>query len=432
VDDTLFAEHRSAAVLPTSGGHARRHAVRRLPSGAGHRAPAGQPRPGLARLHGQTARADLPGAANDCRLCHTDQTCVTSTRTRSPPATTPSGTTAATASRPRWTATAASCATAPTRASLPRGEPAAQPQGRLVEHARDALPVLPHPRPERELLHVPQGTPSHALAPAHAHRASRTTRRWTAAPPRVTAPLPHVDNGDNCTFATTELFAESRFRHDDHRLPPSSRDARRRPGRAARARPAAARLRRRRQRRRARPSGPRRPARTDRHHADQFESPPGVDAEITSLSGNAPGSNFEPGDTITVQFTLLKDDGEAWDIDEMATARILVSGPTFNYQRVIAEQSDLASGRPPGEAACGRTPSRSRSPTYLPALQRHAGLRRGRRRADRPAAARRHLHRGHVHLLGLHRRRQSGFHDVGTRPPDFLFGSTTDARPARS
>src|SRR6185436_11042542 len=88
------------------------------------------------------------------------------------------------------------------------------------------------------------------------------------------------------------------------------------------------------------PAGP--PGRTDTS-LTKFETAPGVDVEITSVTGNAPGSNFEPGDTLTVQFTLLKDDGEAWDIDEMATARILVSGPTFNYQRVIAEQSDLAS-----------------------------------------------------------------------------------------
>jgi hypothetical protein len=70
---------------------------------------------------------------------------------------------------------------------------------------------------------------------------------------------------------------------------------------------------------------------------------PGVVATITSFGG-VHGSNtfFLPGDHVTVRFTLRKKDGSAWNLSEMSSATALVSGPTFNYQRVIAEQSDVA------------------------------------------------------------------------------------------
>jgi hypothetical protein len=73
------------------------------------------------------------------------------------------------------------------------------------------------------------------------------------------------------------------------------------------------------------------------------EPPPGVIVAITALSGaTGGGGTFQSGDNIEVRFTLKKRDGAPWKLSEMALARILVSGPTFNYQRVIAEQSDVA------------------------------------------------------------------------------------------
>jgi OmcA/MtrC family decaheme c-type cytochrome len=73
------------------------------------------------------------------------------------------------------------------------------------------------------------------------------------------------------------------------------------------------------------------------------ENSPGVNVAILSLSGagNSDGS-FKVGDRPSVTFTLKKDDGSTWDIKEMSRARVLMSGPTSNYQRVIAEQSDVA------------------------------------------------------------------------------------------
>jgi len=69
---------------------------------------------------------------------------------------------------------------------------------------------------------------------------------------------------------------------------------------------------------------------------------PGVVLTIDSVSGgsNSNGS-FRPGDHVTLRFRLEKRDGSRWSLREMHAASALVSGPTFNYQRVIAEQTDL-------------------------------------------------------------------------------------------
>lgn len=75
---------------------------------------------------------------------------------------------------------------------------------------------------------------------------------------------------------------------------------------------------------------------------DLDENSPGIDLAIAELSGGSgPNDTFQPGDRIAVTFTLKKNDGSAWKLEEMDGGNIMVSGPTFNYQRVIASQSDL-------------------------------------------------------------------------------------------
>jgi OmcA/MtrC family decaheme c-type cytochrome len=70
---------------------------------------------------------------------------------------------------------------------------------------------------------------------------------------------------------------------------------------------------------------------------------PGIVVEILGVGGGSGhGGFFLPGDAPRVHYTLRKKDGSRWNLHEMDFARILLSGPSFNYQRVIPEQADLA------------------------------------------------------------------------------------------
>jgi OmcA/MtrC family decaheme c-type cytochrome len=75
----------------------------------------------------------------------------------------------------------------------------------------------------------------------------------------------------------------------------------------------------------------------------QGDSPSGVNVAIVSVLG-ASGSDgtFQVGDHPKVTFTLKKGDGTAWMLSEMSSARFLFSGPSFNYQRVLDQVSDVA------------------------------------------------------------------------------------------
>ncbi|MEQ1728155.1 MAG: hypothetical protein ABL982_07210, partial [Vicinamibacterales bacterium] len=76
---------------------------------------------------------------------------------------------------------------------------------------------------------------------------------------------------------------------------------------------------------------------------EQGQNLPGIHVAVTSLSGGTgPGGRFVPGNTITINFTVQKDDGSDWDLTEIGSGRALVSGPTYNYQRVIAQVADVS------------------------------------------------------------------------------------------
>ncbi len=69
---------------------------------------------------------------------------------------------------------------------------------------------------------------------------------------------------------------------------------------------------------------------------------PGLEVVSQSLTGGtASGGRFRAGDVLHVNYRLQKSDGSDWDIAELSAGRAMVSGPTFNYQRVIEEQTDL-------------------------------------------------------------------------------------------
>jgi OmcA/MtrC family decaheme c-type cytochrome len=105
----------------------------------------------------------------------------------------------------------------------------------------------------------------------------------------------------------------------------------------------------------------------------KFDDPPGVHLAITQVSGGSlvsaadDGNNFQPGDTITLTFTLTKDDGSAWGLAEMSAMNLLVSGPSFNYQRVLPEQTDvIAKAVKVGEGTWTYTFPAPIPETYLP------------------------------------------------------------------
>ena len=60
---------------------------------------------------------------------------------------------------------------------------------------------------------------------------------------------------------------------------------------------------------------------------------PGVNAEITSVTGGTvPGGAFQPGNTITVHFTLKQDDGEPIALDTLDRGTFYVSGVADDHR----------------------------------------------------------------------------------------------------
>jgi hypothetical protein len=64
--------------------------------------------------------------------------------------------------------------------------------------------------------------------------------------------------------------------------------------------------------------------------------------EIRGLIGaSGPGGEFLPGDVVSVDFTVTRSDGRPWSLGELEGGEALISGPTFNYQRVLPLQDDV-------------------------------------------------------------------------------------------
>lgn len=98
------------------------------------------------------------------------------------------------------------------------------------------------------------------------------------------------------------------------------------------------------------------------------ETCPGVVVDLIGVSGgsNSDGS-FRPGDHVEVRFRLEKDDGSPWGLGEMSFSSALISGPAFNYQRVVPEVNDLVARA--AKKADGSYSYRFEQPlpqTYLP------------------------------------------------------------------
>ncbi|HEX6811274.1 MAG TPA: hypothetical protein VF384_06605 [Planctomycetota bacterium] len=68
---------------------------------------------------------------------------------------------------------------------------------------------------------------------------------------------------------------------------------------------------------------------------------PGVVVAIQDVRGGGTSGRGAVGDFLEVDFTVARDDGEPLELATMTRGAIMVSGPTSNYQRVIASQSDV-------------------------------------------------------------------------------------------
>jgi len=75
-----------------------------------------------------------------------------------------------------------------------------------------------------------------------------------------------------------------------------------------------------------------------------YDPLPGIALAVQSITGaSSEDDTFRAGDTLTVRYTAETTDGQPLDVSRLDAGAIYVSGPTFNYQRVIAEQADLRS-----------------------------------------------------------------------------------------
>ncbi len=69
---------------------------------------------------------------------------------------------------------------------------------------------------------------------------------------------------------------------------------------------------------------------------------PGVVVTIDALrGGSGPNGAVRVGDLLTVDFRVATNAGEPLELSTMARGAAMVSGPTFNYQRVIESQGDV-------------------------------------------------------------------------------------------
>jgi OmcA/MtrC family decaheme c-type cytochrome len=190
------------------------------------------------------------------------------------------------------------------------------------------------------------------------------------------------------------------------------------------------------------PGVPGEPATTD-DDLSKFQDAPGIQLEVTGVSGGslpAGGSSaflaepldtdhFAPGDTLTVTFSIKQDDGAPWGLGEMDTGRILVSGPSFNYQRVLAEKSDLvAASVKVGEATYAYTFALPIPETYLAPLNDTASF-----GADDGELAGEPL-LGGTYTVGIYTAWNytvdgEDFRDAGNATFDFLLGTTPEIAP---
>jgi len=151
---------------------------------------------------------------------------------------------------------------------------------------------------------------------------------------------------------------------------------------------------------------------------------PGVVIAIESVEGGSqPSGNAQPGDRLAITFTLRDDAGNALDLANFAAGQAIVSGPTFDYQRVIGAETDVVArsvalgGGRYRFAFAQPVPS-----TYLPPLDDTSSITAGERTGEALL--------GGAYTVGLSLRAEyaidgTTYADLGSTTRDFLLGSAT-------
>ncbi len=155
---------------------------------------------------------------------------------------------------------------------------------------------------------------------------------------------------------------------------------------------------------------------------------PGVVVAVTSVAGGSlPGGNARPGDLLEITFTLHDDAGEPLDLQCMSRSAVYVSGPTFNYQRVIDRTQDVVERAEP--LGHGRYRYRFAQPVpdvYLEPYNNAPEVEAG-ELGGQPLLA-------GTYTVGLELRKDHEiegviYRDVGNASADFLFGSAQELQP---
>jgi hypothetical protein len=154
---------------------------------------------------------------------------------------------------------------------------------------------------------------------------------------------------------------------------------------------------------------------------------PGIVVEIQSVRGSGTSGRARVGDQLTVDFTVKRSDGEPLELANLTRGAIMVSGPTFNYQRVIDSQADvITNSKKTGLGAYTYTFSKAIPSTYLTPLNDTTAITEG-------ELAGQGLLSG-TYTVGIELRKDYTVRDVVYRDPgnttkDFLLGDALTLEP---
>ena len=151
---------------------------------------------------------------------------------------------------------------------------------------------------------------------------------------------------------------------------------------------------------------------------------PGVVIGVEGVrGGTGPGGNVRAGDRLTVDFTVNTSGGQPLELTTMARGSAMVSGPTSNYQRVIAAQSDVLTASVKRDLAkFSYTFALPIPSTYLAPINDTAALTEGELTGQPLLSG--------TYTIGLELRKDytlddETFRDPGNATVDFLFGDAT-------